>query len=69
MARVWHGESRSSDFRARKAESLAKRRKAFLANYAHPERNLDFVESLEARRTESLSEDFDALNDIFNLTP
>ena len=53
---------------ARKSHQSSSRRTAFLINYAHPEQNLDYVESLEARRNESRQEDFDNLNDIFHLS-
>lgn len=82
MPKVWHGESKSAeilaqkrkhleeraDRAAQKREAARKRRTAFLINYAHPEQNLDYVESLEARRNESRQEDFDDLNDIFHLS-
>lgn len=67
-----HLEERA-DRAAQKREAARKsipgsRRTAFLINYVHPEQNLDYVESLEARRNESRQEDFDELNDIFHLS-
>lgn len=46
----------------KKRQNLARR-----ISYAHPENDLDFVASLESRRTQDQFEELDALNDIFRL--
>ena len=61
-------KKRSTTVRRKKTPEAFERQKlAQRINYIHPENDLDFVASLEARRKQGQSEELDALNDIFHL--